>query len=87
LRAPRNPPIPTPRSSLAFHAAIAAGDDAKCEAMLRDFYYPFAKRRDRKTGYAVVAIKAGVALREFVSGPVRSPLTDLTDEERAMCKA
>ena len=76
-----------PETALAFHAAFARGDDATCDAMLRDFYYPFAKIRDRKTGYAVSAIKAGVALRGFDTGPVRSPLTDLTDEERAMMKA
>ncbi|WP_417210651.1 5-dehydro-4-deoxyglucarate dehydratase [Antarctobacter sp.] len=75
-----------PETALAFHAAFVAGDDATCEAMLRDFYYPFAKIRDRKTGYAVSAIKAGVALRGFETGPVRSPLTDLTDEERDLMR-
>ncbi len=76
-----------PETALAFHAAFVAGDDATCEAMLRDFYYPFAKIRDRKTGYAVSAIKAGVALRGFETGPVRSPLTDLSDEERDLMRA
>lgn len=76
-----------PETALAFHTAFAAGDDATCEEMLRDFYYPFARVRDRKTGYAVSAIKAGVALRGFDTGPVRSPLTDLTGEEREMLKA
>ncbi len=73
-----------PETALEFHKAFQAKDDRKCEAMLRDFYYPFAKIRDRKTGYAVSAIKAGVALRGFATGPVRTPLTDLTGEERAM---
>nr|WP_167648348.1 5-dehydro-4-deoxyglucarate dehydratase [Mameliella alba] len=76
-----------PETALEFHAAFQAGDDAKCERMLTDFYYPFARVRDRKTGYAVSAIKAGVALRGFDTGPVRSPLTDLTGEEREMLKA
>ena len=76
-----------PETALAFHKAFLAGDDPTCEALLRDFYYPFAKIRDRKTGYAVSAIKAGVALRGFDTGPVRSPLTDLTDEEREMMAA
>ncbi|SNT37906.1 5-dehydro-4-deoxyglucarate dehydratase [Antarctobacter heliothermus] len=75
-----------PETALAFHAAFVAGDDATCDEMLRDFYYPFAKIRDRKTGYAVSAIKAGVALRGFETGPVRSPLTDLTDEERDLMR-
>lgn len=73
-----------PETALAFHRAFSSGDDATCEAMLRDFYYPFAKIRDRKTGYAVSAIKAGVALRGFETGAVRPPLMDLTEEERAM---
>ena len=73
-----------PETALEFFAAFTARDDAKCEQMLRDFYYPFAQIRDRKTGYAVSAIKAGVSLRGFDTGPVRSPLTDLTGEEREM---
>ena len=73
-----------PETALKFHTAFVAGDDATCEQLLRDFYYPFAKIRDRKTGYAVSAIKAGVRLRGFDTGPVRSPLTDLTEEETAM---
>jgi len=75
-----------PETALAFHAAFRAGDDATCEALLRDFYYPFAKVRDRKTGYAVSAIKAGVALRGFETGHMRPPLTDLTQEEREMLR-
>lgn len=73
-----------PETALAFHKALSSGDDATCEAMLRDFYYPFARIRDRQPGYAVSAIKAGVSLRGFETGPVRAPLTDLTGEEREM---
>ncbi|OWU67948.1 5-dehydro-4-deoxyglucarate dehydratase [Roseovarius sp. 22II1-1F6A] len=73
-----------PETALKFHAAFSAGDDATCERMLREFYYPFAKIRDRKSGYAVSAIKAGVSLRGFDTGSVRAPLTDLTGEEREM---
>jgi 5-dehydro-4-deoxyglucarate dehydratase len=76
-----------PETALEFFAAFSAKDDAKCEAMLKDFYYPFAKIRDRKTGYAVSAIKAGVALRGFDTGLVRPPLTDLTGEEREMMQS
>ncbi|WP_421723591.1 5-dehydro-4-deoxyglucarate dehydratase [Bauldia sp.] len=73
-----------PETALAFYGAVISEDDATCKAMLRDFYYPFAKIRDRKAGYAVSAIKAGVALRGFETGHVRPPLTDLTEEERTM---
>lgn len=75
-----------PETALEFHAAFQAGDDARCEQMLRDFYYPFAAIRDRKAGYAVSAVKAGVKLRGFETGPVRSPLTSLTDEEMDLMK-
>lgn len=73
-----------PETALSFHKALVAGDDATCEALLRDFYYPFTKIRDRKIGYAVSAIKAGVRLRGFEAGLLRSPLTDLTGEEMEM---
>lgn len=75
-----------PETALAFHKALSAGDDATCERMLRDFYYPFAKIRDRQPGYAVSAIKAGVALRGFETGPVRAPLIDLTPDEVDMLR-
>ena len=75
-----------PETALAFYAAFSNGDDATCNALLRDFYYPFSRIRDRKAGYAVSAIKAGVALRGFHTGSVRTPLTDLTEEERRMLK-
>ena len=75
-----------PETALAFYAAFSNGDDATCNALLRDFYYPFARIRDRKAGYAVSDIKAGVALRGFHTGSVRTPLTDLTEEERHMLK-
>lgn len=75
-----------PETALKFHSAIGKGDDKTCDQLLRDFYYPFAKIRDRKTGYAVAAIKTGVALRGFDTGPVRSPLTSLTEEESGMMR-
>lgn len=76
-----------PETALAFHKALSTGDDATCERMLRDFYYPFAEIRDRQSGYAVSAIKAGVELRGFKAGHVRAPLTNLTGEEREMLQA
>ena len=75
-----------PATALEFHRAFTAGDDATCERLLQEFYYPFAAIRDRKTGYAVSAIKAGVALRGFATGPVRAPLTSLTEEEVEMMR-
>lgn len=76
-----------PETALKFHTAFMADDNATCEALLRDFYYPFARIRDRVSGYAVSAIKAGVSLRGFETGRVRAPLTDLDEEERQMMRA
>lgn len=67
-----------------FYSALRSGDRATCEAILNDFFYPFMELRNRKKGYAVSAIKAGVRLVGFDAGAVRSPLTDLTAEEEAI---
>jgi 5-dehydro-4-deoxyglucarate dehydratase len=73
-----------PETAIAFYDAFRAGDDATCNALLRDFYYPFARIRDRRTGYAVAAIKAGVRIKGFPAGHVRPPLCDLTAGETAL---
>ena len=70
-----------------FYAALRGGDRATCERLLKDFFYPFMAIRNRGKGYAVSAIKAGVRLQGFNAGPVRAPLTDLTDDEVAMLDA
>jgi len=76
-----------PGLATEFYNAVYAGDRATCDRILRDFYYPFMKIRNRGKGYAVSAIKAGVRLQGFDAGPVRTPLVDLTDEEVGMLDA
>jgi 5-dehydro-4-deoxyglucarate dehydratase len=73
-----------PRLALEFFDAMRAGDRAAMARLLAEFFYPFMDIRDRSPGYAVSAIKAGVRLKGFAAGPVRSPLTDLTAEEEGM---
>jgi 5-dehydro-4-deoxyglucarate dehydratase len=73
-----------PRLAVEFYAALRGGDRARCEAILRDFFYPFMALRSRRKGYAVSAIKAGVRLQGFAAGPVRPPLDDLTAEEEGI---
>jgi 5-dehydro-4-deoxyglucarate dehydratase len=73
-----------PKLAQEFYAALRAGKRERTDAILKDFFYPFMKIRDRKKGYAVSAIKAGVRLIGFDAGPVRPPLTDLTEEETQM---
>lgn len=65
-----------------FYRAMRAGDRATMEAILHKFFFPFAELRDRKAGYPVSIIKAGVDLIGYGPGPVRPPLVDLTGEER-----
>lgn len=73
-----------PMAALAFYGALRRGDKAKMQAILTEFFYPFARIRDRRAGYAVSIIKAGLRVVGRDPGPVRAPLTDLTDEEMGM---
>jgi 5-dehydro-4-deoxyglucarate dehydratase len=73
-----------PKLAQEFYTALRAGECERTNAILQSFFYPFIRIRDRSTGYAVSAIKAGVRLMGFDVGPVRAPLTDLTAEETDM---
>lgn len=66
-----------------FYASLRAGERDNCERILNEFFYPFMEIRSRAKGYAVSAVKAGVRLQGFDAGPVRSPLTDLTERDQA----
>ena len=73
-----------PGLAIEFYDALRSDNRARCEEILNGFFYPFMAIRDRSKGYAVSAIKAGVRLQGFDTGPVRPPLTDLTEEEMGM---
>ncbi len=73
-----------PKLAQAFYGALGSGDKAAMRRILTEFFYPFLDIRGRQKGYAVSAIKAGVRLIGFDAGPVRAPLTDLTEEEADM---
>lgn len=76
-----------PDLAVEFYTALRAGERATCERILNDFFYPFMAIRNRRKGYAVAAVKAGVRLQGFDAGKVRSPLSDLTVEEEGMMEA
>ena len=76
-----------PGMAIDFYEALRAGDRAAMGRLLDDFFFPFAKIRDRQPGYAVSLIKAGVAAAGYGSGPARPPLTTPSAEETAMLKA
>lgn len=70
-----------PEFATDFYAAVRKRDHAAINAGLKDFILPLIAIRNRKKGYAVSIIKAGMKVIGRDSGPVRSPLTDLTDVE------
>ena len=72
-----------PKTAMQFYRAIANDDATAANRLLDTFFMPYAKIRNRRPGYAVSIVKAGAALVGRSAGPVRSPLMDLTREERA----
>ncbi|TYL48939.1 5-dehydro-4-deoxyglucarate dehydratase [Marinomonas sp. IMCC 4694] len=76
-----------PEMANKFYKALRAGDQAVVTAIIKDFFIPFCRLRDRKKGYAVSLIKAGAALMGHSAGNVRAPLTMPTAAEVAELEA
>ncbi|MBR1202799.1 MULTISPECIES: 5-dehydro-4-deoxyglucarate dehydratase [unclassified Bradyrhizobium] len=72
-----------PEFAIRFYAAVRRRDHQTIHAGLKDFILPLIAIRNRKKGYAVSIIKAGMKVIGRHSGPVRPPLTDLTEQEIA----
>lgn len=72
-----------PQFALDFYAAVRARDHATVYRMLNEFVLPYIALRNRKRGYAVSIVKAGMKVVGRDAGPVRTPLTDLTESELA----
>jgi 5-dehydro-4-deoxyglucarate dehydratase len=72
-----------PKTAMQFYRAITSDDAATADGLLDSFFMPYARIRNRRPGYAVSIVKAGAAHVGRPAGPVRSPLMDLTREERA----
>jgi len=70
-----------PEFATHFYAAVRRRDHQAIHAGLKDFILPLIAIRNRKKGYAVSMIKAGMKVIGRDSGPVRPPLTDLTEAE------
>ena len=73
-----------PKLAMEFYHAIANDDHAAQNRMLDEFFLPYLEIRNRKPGYGVSIIKAGARLAGHDGGPVRAPLTDLTEAECEM---
>ncbi|MES2859925.1 MAG: 5-dehydro-4-deoxyglucarate dehydratase [Pseudomonadota bacterium] len=70
-----------PDFALDFYKAVRARDHATIMAGLRDFVLPYVALRNKGRGYAVSIVKAGMTAIGRTAGPVRTPLTDLNDQE------
>jgi 5-dehydro-4-deoxyglucarate dehydratase len=71
-----------PKVARRFYAAVRSGDTHTTGEMLKDFFLPYTALRNRRRGYAVSIVKAGMRLVGRSAGPVRPPLTDLTPSEQ-----
>ncbi|MEU6113365.1 5-dehydro-4-deoxyglucarate dehydratase [Streptomyces sp. NPDC047117] len=76
-----------PEFALDFYAAVRDRRRADVLRMLHDFVLPYTRIRDRKPGYAVSIVKAGMQITGHPAGPVRPPLTDLEPAEMAQLTA
>ena len=72
-----------PEFATGFYAAVRRRDRVAIQAGLKNFILPLIAIRNRRKGYAVSIIKAGMKVIGRDSGPVRPPLTDLTKNELA----
>ncbi|GAB3185323.1 5-dehydro-4-deoxyglucarate dehydratase [Hydrogenophaga aquatica] len=70
-----------PRTAMAFYEAVRTDDMATQHKLLKEFFMPYLKIRNRVQGYAVSIVKAGATLVGHSAGPVRAPLTDLKPAE------
>jgi 5-dehydro-4-deoxyglucarate dehydratase len=64
-----------------FFNSLRDGDAAQAEKLINSFYLPLAKLRNRRRGYAVAIVKAGLRVVGRSAGPVRPPLVDLEAPE------
>ena len=70
-----------PNFALEFYAAVRRRDHSAVFNSLREFVLPFIQIRNRRRGYAVSIVKAGMKAVGRSAGPVRPPLTELTEVE------
>ncbi len=67
-----------PKTAMEFYNALRRDDFETTQRLIRDFFLPLIKIRNRKSGYAVSMIKAGAKIVGHDAGPVRPPLSDMT---------
>lgn len=70
-----------PKFAQEFYAAVRRRDHEEVFKRLREFVLPYIEIRNRRKGYAVSIVKAGMRAIGRPAGPVRTPLTDLEPGE------
>jgi 5-dehydro-4-deoxyglucarate dehydratase len=75
-----------PKFAQEFYAAVRRRDRERVYRDLREFVLPYLTIRNRRKGYAVSIVKAGMTAVGRPAGPVRTPLVDLNDAEFAELK-
>jgi len=70
-----------PNFAQEFYAAVRRRDREKVYDGLREFVLPYISIRNRRKGYAVSIVKAGMKAIGRPAGPVRPPLVDLSQAE------
>ncbi|MGW8767716.1 5-dehydro-4-deoxyglucarate dehydratase [Streptomyces sp. NPDC055815] len=69
-----------PDLALAYHRALASGDDTTVNLLVDGFYRPLVELRAQGRGYAVSLVKAAVRMTGLDVGPVRPPLSEPAPE-------
>ncbi len=70
-----------PEFALGYFDAVRDGRRSEVDRCLADFYLPLTAIRNRKRGYAVALVKAGLRLVGRPAGPVRPPLVDFDERD------
>ncbi len=70
-----------PEFAQEFYAAVRRRDRDEVFKRLREFVLPYIEIRNRRKGYAVSIVKAGMRAIGRPAGPVRTPLTDLDQSD------
>jgi 5-dehydro-4-deoxyglucarate dehydratase len=70
-----------PKFAQEFYAAVRRRDRDDVFRRLREFVLPYIEIRNRRKGYAVSIVKAGMRVVGRSAGPVRTPLIDLDENE------
>lgn len=75
-----------PKTAQRFYKAVRQGDTRTTDELMQKLFLPYIDLRNRRRGYAVSIVKAGLRVVGRNAGPVRPPLTDLTEDETAELK-